>query len=57
MKKLLICLCCFIVIQSGFTQNKTDSLKTVLAATNNPIERFDLYSKIGEEYFSSGNNN
>ncbi len=57
MKKLLICLCCFIVVQSGFTQNKTDSLNAVLAATNNPIERFDLYSKIGEEYFSSGNNN
>ena len=57
MKKLLICLCYFIVVQSGFTQNKTDSLKVVLAATTNPIKRFDLYSKIGEEYFSSGNNN
>ncbi len=57
MKKLFICLCCFIPVKSGFTQNKTDSLKAVLASTTNPIERFDLYSKIGEEYFSSGNNN
>ena len=57
MKKLLICFCCFSLVQSGFTQNKTDSLKNVLAATTNPIERFDLYNKIGEEYFSSGNNN
>ena len=57
MKKLLICFCCFSLMQSGFTQNKTDSLKNVLAATTNPIERFDLYNKIGEEYFSSGNNN
>ena len=57
MKKLLICFCCFSIVQSGFTQNKTDSLKNVLAATTNPIERFDLFSKIGEEYFSSGNNN
>ena len=57
MKKLLFCLCYFIVVQSCFTQNKTDSLKVVLAATTNPIERFDLFSKIGEEYFSSGNNN
>jgi len=57
MKKLLICLCYFIVVQSSFTQNKTDSLKVVLAATTNLLKRFDLYSKIGEEYFSSGNNN
>jgi tetratricopeptide (TPR) repeat protein len=57
MKKLLICLCCFIVVQNSFTQNKTDSLKVVLAATTDPIKRFDLFSKIGEEYFSSGNNN
>lgn len=58
MKKLLICLCCFFsLVNSGFAQNKADSLKNVLAATNNPIERFDLYSKIGEEFFSSGNNN
>ncbi len=57
MKKLLLCFCYFSLLQSGFTQNKTDSLKNILAATTNPIERFDLYSKIGEEYFSSGNNN
>ena len=57
MKKLLIWLCYFIVEQSSFAQNKTDSLNAVLAATTNPIERFDLHSKIGEEYFSSGNNN
>jgi tetratricopeptide (TPR) repeat protein len=57
MKKLLICFSCFIVVQSSFTQNKTDSLKIVLSATSNPIKRFDLFSKIGEEYFSSGNNN
>jgi Tetratricopeptide repeat len=57
MKKLLICLCCFTLVKSSFPQNKTDSLNAVLAATTNPIERFDLFSKIGEEYFSSGNNN
>jgi tetratricopeptide (TPR) repeat protein len=57
MKKLFICICCFSFVHSSFTQNKTDSLKAVLAATTNPIERFDLFSKIGEEYFSSGNNN
>jgi tetratricopeptide (TPR) repeat protein len=57
MKKLLLYFCWFSLVQSGFTQNKTDSLKNVLTATTNPIERFDLYSKIGEEYFSSGNNN
>ena len=57
MKKLLLCFCCFTLVQSSITQNKTDSLQAVLAATINPIERFDLYSKIGEEYFSSGNNN
>ena len=32
MQKLVICLFCFIVVQSGFTQNKADSLKNVLAA-------------------------
>ncbi len=57
MKKLLLYVCSFSLIQSGFPQNKTDSLKNILAGTTNPIERFDLYSKIGEEYFSSGNNN
>jgi hypothetical protein len=57
MKTLLLYVCYFSLIQSGFTQNKTDSLKNILAATTNPIERFDVYSKIGEEYFSSGNNN
>jgi tetratricopeptide (TPR) repeat protein len=57
MKKLLFCLCCFTLVKSSFPQNKTDSLNAVLAATTNPIERFDLFSKIGEEYFSSGNNN
>ena len=57
MKKLLLYFVYFSLIQNGFTQNKTDSLKNILAATTNPIERFDLYSKIGEEYFSSGNNN
>ncbi len=57
MKKLLMYFFWFSLVQSSFTQNKSDSLKNVLAATTNPIERFDLYSKIGEEYFSSGNNN
>ena len=57
MKKLLLYFVYFSLIQSGFTQNKTDSLKNILAATTNPIERFDIYSKIGEEYFSSGDNN
>ncbi|HLF45191.1 MAG TPA: hypothetical protein VI548_02125 [Chitinophagaceae bacterium] len=57
MKKLLCFFCFFFFFQTGFTQNKADSLKTILAAATNPIERFDLYSKIGEEYFSSGNNN
>ncbi len=57
MKKILMYFFWFSLVQSSFTQNKSDSLKNVLAATTNPIERFDLYSKIGEEYFSSGNNN
>ena len=57
MKKLLICLYSLTLVQSSFTQNKSDSLKAVLAVTTNPIKRFDLFSKIGEEYFSSGNNN
>ena len=57
MKKLFIFLTCFALAHSSFTQNKADSLKKALAVTTNPIERFDLYSKIGEEYFSSGNNN
>ena len=57
MKKLLLFFLYFSLTQIGFTQNKTDSLNNILAATTNPIERFDLYSKIGEEYFSSGNNN
>ena len=57
MKKILICLYCISLTQSGFTQNKADSLKNILAAATNPIQRFDLYSKIGEEYFTSGNNN
>ena len=57
MKKLIVSFYCFSLLQFSFTQNKTDSLKAVLAAINNPIERFDLFSKIGEEYFSSGNNN
>ncbi len=57
MKKLLLYVSYFSLIQSGFTQNKTDSLNNILAGTTNSIERFDLYSKIGEEYFSSGNNN
>ena len=57
MKKIAALFCFFLCIQSAFTQNKTDSLVAVLSTTNNPIERFDLFSKIGEEYFSSGNNN
>ncbi len=57
MKKLLIFLSCFSLLHTGYTQNKADSLKNVLAATTNAIARFDLYSKLGEEYFSSGNNN
>jgi tetratricopeptide (TPR) repeat protein len=57
MKKIIALLCFFAGIQTVFAQNKTDSLVAVLSTTNNPIERFDLFSKIGEEYFSSGNNN
>ena len=57
MKKLLISFCCFALVKCSFSQNKTDSLNAVLAATTNPIERFNLFSKIGEEYFSNGNNN
>lgn len=57
MKSLFICIFCLALVISSLAQNKTDSLQAVLAATSNPIKRFDLYSKIGEEYFSSGNNN
>lgn len=57
MKKIIAFFCFIAAIQIAFGQNKSDSLVAVLATTNNPIERFDLYSKIGEEYFSSGNNN
>lgn len=57
MKKLIIYIYCISLIQFSFAQNKTDSLNAVLASTSKPIERFDLYSKIGEEYFTSGNNN
>ena len=57
MKRILACFCFFLELQTIQAQNKTDSLTTVLNSTNNLVQRFDLYNKLGEEYFSSGNNN
>jgi tetratricopeptide (TPR) repeat protein len=57
MKKLVYCIYCFSFLQFSFAQNKTDSLRIVLAATNNPIERFDLLNKMTEEVFKTGGGN
>jgi hypothetical protein len=57
MKILLVLLCVLWCSPKGISQNKSDSLAAVLAVTSDPVERFDLFNRMGEEYFSSGNNN
>jgi tetratricopeptide (TPR) repeat protein len=56
--KIIFALFCFYWgMGHAAAQNRSDSLVAVLTRTTDPIERFDLYNKLGEEYFSSGNNN
>jgi hypothetical protein len=58
MKKIIALLCFVASLQVAFTQNKyADSLKTVLANTTKPLERFNLLTKILEnQNFIRGGN-
>jgi hypothetical protein len=58
MKKIITFFCFIVVIQVAITQNKyADSLQTVLANTTNPVERFNLITKILEnQIFIRGGN-
>jgi hypothetical protein len=58
MKKIIPPICFIVSIQTVFSQTKyVDSLKTVLSATNKPIEQFDLLNKINEAFFENGDAN
>ena len=58
MKKIIILFCFIVSMLTAVAQNKyADSLKTVLANTTKPVERFNLISKILENqiFFRGGN--
>lgn len=58
MKRILICLLIGCIAFPVNAQNKyADSLRSVLAHTTKPIDRFSLLVKLGEDNFSSGNSN
>jgi hypothetical protein len=58
MKKIFIALLFTPITGIGYAQTKyADSLKTVLSATNKPIEQFDLLNKINEAFFENGDAN
>lgn len=65
MKKYIFLFLCFNSLQTLFTltsisqaQSKyTDSIKTVLAKTTEPIERFNLFNKLVDDIFTNGSGN
>lgn len=58
MKKLFIAVfICFLTRSSTAQNNYTDSLKTVLANTGNPVKKFDLLNRIAEGVYVSGGGN
>ena len=59
MKKIFILLLFISITGISFAQTKyaADSLKTVLSATNKPVEQFDLLNKINEAFFEDGDAN
>jgi len=58
MKKIFFNLFFIFIAGISYTQTRyVDSLKTVLSATNKPIEQFDLLNKINEAFFEDGDAN
>ena len=58
MKKLFITTCmCLLAYYSGAQNKYADSLKTELANTTEPIQRFDLLNRIFEDLLINGNAN
>lgn len=58
MKKVIIAILFISITGIIYAQTKyADSLKTVLSATNKPIEQFDLLNKINESFFEDGDAN
>lgn len=58
MRKYFISVLFSSIVLCSQAQNKyLDSLKTVLAKTTKPIERFDLLNKILEDGYINGENN
>ena len=52
MKRIAVILFLVFAYSAGKTQNRyADSIKSVLAITKNPVERFDLLNKIEEARF------
>ncbi|MEJ7588145.1 MAG: hypothetical protein WKI04_11355 [Ferruginibacter sp.] len=59
MKKIVTILIGFLIYTSaGITQYKTsDSLKTILTKTNDPLERFNILNRLSEDIFTNGDGN
>lgn len=58
MKRIVVILLLVFAYSVGKTQNKyADSIKSVLANTTSPVERFDLLNKIVDDIFTKGSEN
>ena len=58
MKRIAVILFLVFAYSAGKTQNRyADSIKSVLAVTKNPVERFDLLNKIVDDIFTKGSEN
>ena len=58
MKSIPIIFLLVLASNAGKTQNSYgDSIKSVLANTTNPVERFDLFNKIVDDIFTNGSEN
>src|SRR5260221_14573205 len=58
MRRITIAILFVLIAGASHAQNKyVDSLKTVLANTTKPIDRFNLLNKIAEDIFTNGDGN